>query len=134
VYDGYLVHSRSGGGSALSQAPLAVIAPPNPTAIRDDLDVPVFVYQTETDVVGSNLGARQDDTKMFRLWEGSGTSHYDTYGLVIGNNDVGDGQGAVKLSPRCRARRTTRYRASSRARCRSTPVRCTGSSTPWCTT
>ena len=97
VYDGYLVHSRSGGGAALSQAPLAVVAPPNPTAIRDDLDVPVFVYQTETDVVGSNLGARQDDTKMFRLWEGSGTSHYDTYGLVIGNKDVGDGQGAGQL-------------------------------------
>jgi hypothetical protein len=78
-------------------APLAVIAPPNPTAIRDDFDVPVFVYQTETDVSGSNLGARQDDTKMFRLWEGAGTSHYDTYGLVIGNKDVGDGQGAVQL-------------------------------------
>jgi hypothetical protein len=97
VYDGYLVHSRGAAGSALSQAPLAVIASPNPTAIRDDLDVPVFVYETETDVAGSNLGARQDDTKMFRLWEGAGTSHYDTYGLVIGNNDVGDGQGAVQL-------------------------------------
>src|SRR5215211_1269763 len=95
VYDGYLVHSRGGGGAALSQTPLAAITVPNPTAIRDDLDVPVFVYQTETDVYGSNLGARQDDTKMFRLWEAAGTSHYDTYGLVIGNNDVGDGQGAV---------------------------------------
>src|SRR5262249_11363217 len=70
---------------------------PSPTAIRNDLDVPVFVYETETDVLGSNLGARQDDTKMFRLWEGAGTSHYDTYGLVIGNKDVGDGQGAVQL-------------------------------------
>src|SRR5262249_39551495 len=40
VYDGYLVHSRGAGGSALSQAPLAVIASPSPTAIRDDLDVP----------------------------------------------------------------------------------------------
>src|SRR5262245_11260412 len=97
VYDGYLVHSRGAAGSALSQAPLAVIPSPNPVTIRDDLAVPVFVYQTETDVLGSNLGSRQDDTKMFRLWEGAGTSHYDTYGLVIGNKDVGDGQGAVQL-------------------------------------
>jgi hypothetical protein len=56
----------------------------------------VFVYQTETDVLGSNLGSRQDDTKRFRLWEGAGTAHYDTYGLVIGGHDIGDGQGAVK--------------------------------------
>jgi hypothetical protein len=34
---------------------------------------------------------------MFRLGEGAGTSHYDTYGLVVGNKDVGDGQGAVQL-------------------------------------
>jgi len=96
VYDGYLVHSRGAAGAALSQAPLAAIATPNPTAIRADLDVPVFVFQTETDVYNSNLGARQDDAKTFRLWEAAGTSHYDTYGLVIGNNDVGDGQGAVE--------------------------------------
>jgi len=96
VYDGYLVHSRGGGASALAQAPLTPITAPNPTLIRDDLNVPVFVYQTETDVLGSNLGSRQDDTKRFRLWEGAGTSHYDTYGLAIGGHDVGDGQGAVK--------------------------------------
>jgi len=96
VYDGYMVHSRGGGGAALAQAPLAPITVPNPTVIRDDLQVPVFVYQTETDVSGSNLGSRQDDTKRFRLWEGAGTSHYDTYGLTIGGHDVGDGQGAVK--------------------------------------
>ena len=46
VYDGFLVHSRIGG------------AP-----IRDDLGVPVLVFQTETDVSFSNGTARQPDTE-----------------------------------------------------------------------
>jgi len=95
VYDGYLVHSRSASGSPLSQDPLPAVAAPTPTAIRDDLDVPVFVFQAETDVAGSNLGSRQPDTKRFRLWEAAGTAHYDSYGLTIGSTDTGDGQGAV---------------------------------------
>ena len=94
VYDGFLVHSRGGAGAALSQAPLAAVTAPNPTFIRNDLDVPVFVVQTETDVAGA-LAARQPDTDLFRQWELAGTSHFDTYGLLIGPADIGDGQGAV---------------------------------------
>lgn len=96
VYDGFLVHSRGGGGAPLAQSPLPAVTVPNPTAIRDDLRVPVFVYQAETDVFNSNLGARQDDTRWFRLWEAAGTAHYDTYGLMIGGRDIGDGRGAVE--------------------------------------
>jgi hypothetical protein len=96
VYDGFLVHSRGAGGSPLAQAPQAAVPVPSPTPIRDDLDVPVLVFQTETDVAGSNLASRQDDTKRFRLWEVAGTSHYDTYGIAIGPADTGDGQGAVQ--------------------------------------
>ncbi len=70
---------------------------PAPTAIRDDLDVPVMVFQTETDVVFSNLGARQPDTDRYRLWEVAGTAHFDFYGLDIGMTDTGDGQGAVEM-------------------------------------
>jgi Alpha/beta hydrolase domain len=81
-YDGFLVHSRAGG------------AP-----IRDDVGVPVLVFQTETDVSFSNLGARQPDTDTYRLWEGAGTSHYDFYGLSIQAKDTGDGQsGAAMLA------------------------------------
>ncbi|HZJ25661.1 MAG TPA: alpha/beta hydrolase domain-containing protein [Acidimicrobiia bacterium] len=80
VYDGYLVHSRSGG------------AP-----IRDDLGVPVLVFQTETDVSFSNATARQPDTSTYRLWEVAGTAHFDYYGLSIGPKDTGDGQGAVAV-------------------------------------
>ena len=91
-YDGFLVHSR-GGGSALSQAPQEAISAPNPTLIRNDLDDPVFVFQTETDV---NVLTRQPDTAKFRMWEAAGSAHYDHYGLAIGPTDVGDGQGAVR--------------------------------------
>ena len=71
VYDGFLVHSRGGGGAALSQSPLASVTAPNPTLIRNDLDVPVFVFQTETDVAGG-FAARQPDTDLFRAVGGGG--------------------------------------------------------------
>jgi hypothetical protein len=93
VYDGFLVHSRGAGGAALSPS----VPVPTPAPIRDDLGVPVLVFQTETDVFNSNLNARQPDTDTYRLWEVAGTSHFDFYGLSIGMTDIGDGQGAVAM-------------------------------------
>jgi hypothetical protein len=93
-YDGFLVHSRAAAGAPLSQSPLITVSPPSPTLIRTDLDVPVFVFQTEFDVSGA-FTARQPDTDKFRQWEAAGTSHFDTYGLLIGPSDNGNGQGAV---------------------------------------
>ena len=89
VYDGFLVHSRGGTGAPLPQAT------PFGTMIRNDLDVPVFVFETETDVFNSNTTDRQPDTNRFRLWEVAGSSHFDWYGLAIGPTDTGNGQGAV---------------------------------------
>jgi len=80
VFDGFLVHSRMGG-----------------TPIRDDVSVPVLVFQTESDVSFSNGTARQPDTSMYRLWEVPGTSHYDFYGLSIGPKDTGNGHGAAAV-------------------------------------
>jgi Alpha/beta hydrolase domain len=97
VYDGFLVHSRAAGGAPLAQAPQAPVPVPAPTPIRDDLGVPVLVFQTETDVLFSNLGARQPDSDRYRLWEVAGTAHFDFYGLSIGMTDTGDGQGAVRM-------------------------------------
>ena len=97
VYDGFLVHSTMAGGAPLSQAPQPNVAVPTPSPIRDDLGVPVLVFQTETDVSFSNLNARQPDTDTYRLWEVPGTAHFDFYGLSIGPTDVGDGQGAVEV-------------------------------------
>ncbi len=98
VYDGFLVHSQFGTGAPLSQAPQSSDAAPIPTTIRADLGVPVLEFETETDVDNSNLTDRlhYGNPKWFRLWEIAGSSHYDYYGLAIGPDDTGNGQGAVK--------------------------------------
>jgi hypothetical protein len=96
VYDGFLVHSFGGSASALSQGPQPSFTTPFGTMIRNDLDVPVFLFETETDVFNSNTTDRQTaDTNRFRLWEVAGSSHFDWYGLAIGPTDTGNGQGAV---------------------------------------
>jgi hypothetical protein len=82
VYDAYFVYSRGGSGSDLSQAPQATIAPPTPTSIRTDLHVPVFIFETEADLIGLGyLPARQPPTPYIREWETAATAHDDTYGL-----------------------------------------------------
>ncbi len=98
IYQGFLVHSQFGTGAPLSQAPQTSAAAPMPTTIRSDLGVPVLEFETETDVDNSNLTDRlhYGNQKWFRLWEVAGSSHYDYYGLAIGPDDTGNGQGAVK--------------------------------------
>ncbi len=98
VFAGFLVHSQFGTGSPLSQAPQANYSASTPTTIRSDIGVPVFEFETETDVDNSNLTDRlhYGNPKWFRLWEIAGSSHYDYYGLAIGPDDTGNGQGAVK--------------------------------------
>jgi hypothetical protein len=85
VYDGFFVHSRSGGGAALSGQPIASSAVPMGVKIRGDLGVPVFMFETETDIGPVlNYGpARQPDTDRIRTWEVSGTAHADAY--LVGN-------------------------------------------------
>lgn len=97
VYDGFLVHSRGATGSPLTQSPLASVTTPNPTLVRDDLDEPVFVVQSEDDVIRSRLAVRQPDTDGFRLWELAGTAHADAYLAGVGFSDVGDGSGAKAM-------------------------------------
>jgi hypothetical protein len=90
VYDGYLIHSRGGSGARLSQDPEPQIDAPIPTFVRDDLDVPVLTFQTETDLfLLGFLPARQEDSKRFRLWEVAGTAHGDLYQLFVGWGDAG---------------------------------------------
>ncbi len=96
VYQGFLVHSQFGTGAPLSQGPQASYPAPTPTTIRSDLGVPVLEFETQTDVYNSNLTDRlhYGNPKWFRLWEVAGSSHYDYYGLAIGPNDTGNGDGA----------------------------------------
>ena len=95
VYDGYLVHSRIGTPSPLSQAPQPTVTVPTSIQFRTDISAPVFEFETETDVSGTTLYDRQPNTNQFRLWEVAGGSHFDYYGLFVGPTDTGDGQGAI---------------------------------------
>jgi hypothetical protein len=98
VFDGFLVHSRGGGGAPLRQAPHEAVTVPDGTIIRTDLDAPVFVFQTETDF--TQLGyasARQPDADHLRVWEVAGTAHADAYTGGIGFNDTGDGRAEQAL-------------------------------------
>ncbi|WP_230487215.1 alpha/beta hydrolase domain-containing protein [Nocardioides anomalus] len=88
VFDGFLIHSRGAAAMPLGEPGEAVDPRAYRTGaaapIRDDLDVPVLMVQTETDLVGllDHVRARQPDGARVRLWEVAGTAHADRY--VIG--------------------------------------------------
>ena len=87
VYDGFLIHSRSGGAAPLAQdaqnRPAA--RTPSPAQIRTGLQVPVFQVQAEGDVPRF-VAARQPDTDRLRTWELAGTAHADRYLLTGGGH------------------------------------------------
>jgi hypothetical protein len=90
VYDGFLIHSRGGGAAALSQSPQPAITAPNPSFVRGDVDVPVLIFEAETDLITLGyFAARQPDVGNIRTWEVAGTAHSDAYGIVVGPNDPG---------------------------------------------
>ena len=98
VYDGFLVHSRGSIGAALSQSPEPDIPVPGTAPIRADVNVPVLIFETESDLGFLNyVAARQDDSEHVRVWEVAGTAHADAYTTVIGFNDLGDSPDAARL-------------------------------------
>jgi hypothetical protein len=85
TFDGFLIHSRGGAAMPLGESgtgvDLATARGGTPTRIRDDLDVPVIIVQTETDLLGhlDYLPARQPDSERIRLWEVAGSAHADKF-------------------------------------------------------
>jgi hypothetical protein len=80
VFDGFFVHSR-GAGAALPDGSLEIRGAQAAYRVRTDLDAPVMIFETETDV-GPLLRyatARQPDTARIRTWEVAGTAHADAY-------------------------------------------------------
>ena len=74
----------------MSQAPEPAVPAPSPSQIREDVDVPVLTFETETDVILLGyLTAWQHDRGLFRLWEVAGTAHGDIYQLLVGMTDPG---------------------------------------------
>lgn len=92
VFQGYLVHSRSGTAAPLGTDPSRAANAPLPTLIRTDLGVPVLIFSSETDVAGprGTRKAAQPDSPSFRTWEAAGTAHADAYSLGAGGYDRGD--------------------------------------------
>ena len=92
VYDGFLVHGRTGAGAALDtriparrRAPTAPASRSAPTCAY-----PVIVLQTETDVTLLGSGrADQPDGDLLRNWEMAGAAHADTYLLFASGQDDG---------------------------------------------
>jgi hypothetical protein len=92
AYDGYMIHSRGDGSSPLAQDPQVSISTTEAVKVRTDLNVPVMIFETETDVLLLGYAAaRQPDTDLIRTWEVAGTAHGDYYTFISGRDDaVGD--------------------------------------------
>ncbi len=81
AFDGLFIHSRGGGGTGLGGGS----GLNGDLRIRTDLTVPVFMFETQTDL--TTLGyaaAQQPNTDRIRTWEVAGTSHADAY--LVGSN------------------------------------------------
>jgi Alpha/beta hydrolase domain len=83
AYDGIFIHSRDGSGAPLDSNSLTSGSLAGGLRIRTDLAVPVFMFETQTDVTFLGYAsAQQPDTRDIRTWEVAGTSHADSY--VVG--------------------------------------------------
>ncbi len=94
VYDGFLVHSRGantaalegvyrrGDGDPASAEEAARQIADSAVQIRTDVDEPVMILETETDLTLLGYAhARQPDTDRLRTWEVAGTAHSDAHML-----------------------------------------------------
>ncbi|HEX4127453.1 MAG TPA: alpha/beta hydrolase domain-containing protein [Acidimicrobiales bacterium] len=80
VYDGIFIHSRGGSGASLAGTSIASSSGPDNLHIRTDLKVPVFMSETQTDLIQLGYAsAQQPNTDKIRTWEIAGTSHADAY-------------------------------------------------------
>ena len=92
-FDGYILTIYFGSGAALEvgDAVVNIVAPPaGPTdwkealrgrnRLRDDLDVPVMVVNSELEAIAC-YPVRQPDTDRFRYWEAAGTCHVSAQGM-----------------------------------------------------
>jgi hypothetical protein len=104
AFDGFLVHSRGAGPLPLvgpgEAADLTSAIGSTGAIIRTDNRAPVLVLQSESDVAGvlNSLGARQPDSRSYRLWEVAGTAHADKH-LLGETADTLDCGAAVNDGP-----------------------------------
>jgi hypothetical protein len=74
VYDGFFVHSRGRGAPPLQG--VGIISDNQPDPIDSSVDVPVFLFQTEGDLLTLDYAvARQEDSDHVHTWELAGAPH-----------------------------------------------------------
>lgn len=97
TFDGLFLHSRAGAAATLDGVSIGGGLSAPAVRVRDDLDVPVFVLETETDLVMLGYAAaRQPDNARIRTWEVAGTAHADSYIVggfagVLGCDSINEG-------------------------------------------
>jgi hypothetical protein len=99
VFNGIFIHSRGGGGAPLNGANLVKAGFGSEHLwIRTDLHVPVFMFETQTDMLELGYAvAQQPNTAHIHTWEVAGTSHADAYmvggaiGLLGCTNPINNG-------------------------------------------
>ncbi len=80
AFDGIFIHSRAGYPAPLNGASFTSGLGTSKVWIRTDLTVPVFMFETQTDLILLGYAAaQQPDTRMIRTWEVAGTSHADSF-------------------------------------------------------
>jgi hypothetical protein len=87
TFDGFLLQNPGASGAPLGDRPHD--APPTGTRIRTDLQEPVLLLVTETDLdLLDYMAARQPDGERIATWEVAGTAHADQatldYGVASG--------------------------------------------------
>jgi hypothetical protein len=92
--DGFLLHIYFGSGSPLvvGDAVVNIVNPSEPidtrtalrgrNRLRDDLDVPVMVVNSELEAIAC-YPVRQPDTERFRYWEAAGTCHVSRQAMEL---------------------------------------------------
>jgi hypothetical protein len=80
AFDGIFIHSRGGGGVPLNGGSVTSGFSQTGLRIRTDLREPVFMFETQTDLIELGYAsAQQPNTARIRTWEVAGTSHADSY-------------------------------------------------------
>jgi hypothetical protein len=88
IFDGFLLTIYFGSATPLNTDGAPPVRPGggqmrrNPVRLREDIRVPVFVVNTETETPSYTL-ARQPDTDQFRFWEMAGAAHVTTAGSAL---------------------------------------------------
>jgi hypothetical protein len=100
AFDGIFIHSRAENAAPLNGASLTSNPSVAKVWIRTDLSVPVFMFETQTDMILLGYAAaQQPDTRMIRTWEVAGTSHADSFVIDSSSASILGCSGRVNTGP-----------------------------------